>query len=1254
MRVAAWVSQERDGLLREARERLAVRAAAGDDAARAARDGLIDLMHRAYVTQLSGGSLQEHMLEELRTRWSAGALLAAAQTLADVLRTRVTARLGTAPAHVQRVRDEITRGYDALREQLAPHVMAEVAPDDRNIDMDVQTAARAPGAPRTAEPAAARSVEASALTALLRARATTAGAARALPAARAILEGLEVTLLPSAADELIVGCSGGLQPAVGRLLSAGTTIAGALQASARHVAFGMAVVLEDSVEATIRAGSQARLPGLLQLDETTWRAGGDGLAGLPDVPRAVDPAAPLREHLWQFSAALQRPPLLGRDSDVERLSRLLADPGDAPVLVALHGSAGAGKTALVRAALAAAGYDDESAPVLWGSADPSPPTPYAAVAAMVRALAGAPAGHSEAPARLRRLVDGLATLLDEAAQGLRDSGIGPVGSRLEVTGYEGDELRALLPALVVLLGARDDADDAIERPSPRALRTGMRRALYLVAAALLANADDGRPAVLVIPGADGMDGPTRDAIAFAASRLQGRARVVLLSTSRLKLPATFESVFRVERLGVRALPASVATAFVAHQLGLSDPPPALAQLAEKGKGSPLALLHATRFAVETGRLRKRDGAWDLENLDARSLPARVDRLLVARIERLPEDARRLLCASAILGTSTLSATVDFTAVQLGMSPERAEGARNFLLEAGLLVRTVARPGAPLFPGVSMDDAPLVFAHPLVRVAAETLVSEDERASLHGIVADALEATLSTGFQAFAPTLARHHRAAGRPRDALEHLAVAARRSTLLDERTGALALARDGLELAGDDAAAAFPFHLELESLREGGPISAHREALVELVRAGDRSGDPRLRAHALARVARFNLAADDLDLAEQAARGAADLLRPLASTTKSASEGSAAGRQARTHDALLATASRMLAVARFRRRDFEGTAHALAEARRHTRSDDVLGLAPLEHQEAHLLLELGDTAGAVERLLRARVHRRTIADSVGEASCLDDLSSAYARAGRVSTALALLDACGRLRARIGDDAGRAECARTEAELLHSVGEDAAALEAADRALALARSLSLDRLEMTASLTRGRVLLRKGDVQGAEEIADAVRRRGKEVLVSAEGALLGARCRLARAGRMTGVPRDRVLRTALSRAKEAALLGEKHALVGVRAIGMATVADVVLAQGDPAEALPWVTAAAQLLDAPAVRALAMEDIAEVHARVLDAVGEPDEAVIVRARAHAVLEQRSRRLLPSAQASFWSVPARAALRSTSPSTTGPAT
>ena len=1225
------------------------------------RAGCAAAAFHLLTARLGGVAVSKRHLDNARARWGEDALLVALSGAADALahtgrvltdgeivavhRARADARqllqnpqdvsgLAGLPG-LQDITDIDSASDDAGSRQVARALDAAVSEAGLDDDDD------------RVDPTAPVAVSTLPVAAMLRVRAGSAAAARALQGVSkmsAVTTSLEA--LSSAPDELVFAARGEPVDAVAALLRAATSIAHSLPEGA-PLAFALVSTRGDLVEDVVATAELMPMlfgdGGRLALDEQAFALAGD-LAELPGCVGIVDPRAPWGQERWELSALLSRSAFRGRDDDVEACGAVLpAGEGRARLLV-LGGPAGIGKASLVRAALREAGLFDDVAAVAWGAADTQQHTPYAAVVGMLRALARAPAGHPRAGVRIGHLVTGLADFLAEPA--------------------ERAELIALVDVVKDVVGAAVAAvedDDFGDRRGPRALRTSLRRAVLLIGRALLARAGDARPLVFVVSGAEAMDAPTRDVLQFVGRQLGERVRVVLLMTSsKTKLPVGFEDGFDVTRREVKPLNDAAGLSIARELLDLNelvdsatldldqqDLLRCLQTLVERAKGSPLFVAHAVRWAVEGGYVNRAGfaGGWSATRFDVvgHRLPTRVDKLLAARVLRLPAAARQVLGHCAALGSTFLPAAVEFVGTHLGLGLDEVHQAVRLLTETGFLARSQRRPGAPIFvDDDGSDDSLLAFEHPLLRAAAEQALSDDESKAVHGVVADALEALMDTA--AIAPRLARHHKLAERRRQAVHHLVVAVRRARRLDDRQGAVTMATEALELvAHDEKDVIFTLQLELAAVLETSASAgdkqhkALKDALKQLVRAAEKTGDPRRQALAYARVARFNLFLGDVDKAEEA------VLRALAR----ARDIDVADTAAVVRDKSIRDVLRLLALIRFAARDVDGARRSLDEARKLTPANDRRVRGGLEHQAGLFRLESNDPLGALEHLLVAFTHKRATADLDGEAACLDAIADVYVRCGHLWTALSLLVRTLAVRAAIGDDVGTAWSLKNRAQVLLMAGDVEAAVVEAVRARALGKSLGLDRLEHQAALVVARAELAREDPVAAEAILDGMRRRiddKRDPFSAMEGELLSARAKWLRAQTASGGARDRLLKTALGRARAAVDLGERRGLLSGQVLGNALLGDVLLSSGDVGSALPYAQRAAELIDDRTATGLSVEEVFAPYVRALQALGDDDEANAVRARARGLLQERAQRLPSAEQERFWSVPARRAFLS----------
>jgi tetratricopeptide (TPR) repeat protein len=142
-------------------------------------------------------------------------------------------------------------------------------------------------------------------------------------------------------------------------------------------------------------------------------------------------------------------------------------------------------------------------------------------------------------------------------------------------------------------------------------------------------------------------------------------------------------------------------------------------------GNPFFLEESVRSLVEAGMLVGTPGAYRLvQALPTIQVPATVQAVLAARIDRLPLEAKRLLQTAAVIGTEVpfalLQAVVDCSEQVLHHSLAQLQGA-EFLYETHL------------FP-----EREYTFKHALTHEVAYSSLLQERRRVLHGQIVAALE------------------------------------------------------------------------------------------------------------------------------------------------------------------------------------------------------------------------------------------------------------------------------------------------------------------------------------------------------------------------------------------------------------------------------------------------------------------------------------------------------------------------------------
>ncbi len=315
-------------------------------------------------------------------------------------------------------------------------------------------------------------------------------------------------------------------------------------------------------------------------------------------------------------------------------------------------------------------------------------------------------------------------------------------------------------------------------------------------------------------------------------------------------------------------------------------------------GNPFFTQEVAQALIESGQLSGERGAYRLATpLEKLEVPTRVQSVLAARIDRLPEREKRLLQTAAVIGKEFSQPVLTRVA---GLSEHELRESLAALQRAEFV-----------YEGSLYPVAEFAFKHPLTQEVALGSQLRERRARTHAAVARAVEELHADRLDEQAALLAQHWDEAGEPivaarwyeraalrigrsdvtaakrhwqrireltrehaddpeaaelalRACLEVLAAGWRLGVAPDEVTDTVAEARALAERAGDPEA-----RVRLESTVVSLYINAgHLDALLEHVdaaeRAAEAAGDPRLRAMARYNRSFYWLAAGPLDLATE------------------------------------------------------------------------------------------------------------------------------------------------------------------------------------------------------------------------------------------------------------------------------------------------------------------------------------------------------------------------------------------------------
>jgi class 3 adenylate cyclase len=342
----------------------------------------------------------------------------------------------------------------------------------------------------------------------------------------------------------------------------------------------------------------------------------------------------------------------------------------------------------------------------------------------------------------------------------------------------GGELRAALSGLGRLLRVRLDpeADNVSSTPAHDVgtIERACRAWIHALAT---------RPVIVAVEDLHWAS-PEAGTLAESLLPLTDQAAVLLVVTMRadptsvawrFRLRALGDYAHRTRELRLEPLRADAAGELVRMlSTGLLDEETA-ASVVERSEGNPLFVEELVRLLLEGGRLERRR-TWTL-TVGPTALPARLESLLVARMDALPESARRIAQMAAVIGRR-----FDVLVLEHVAGIERTSPDLLALIRAEI-VREVRR-----YPDLECE-----FRHGLLHEAALSTLTPTRHRELAGRVAAAFEELLGTRATDDAERLAQYYVRSDRLDKAVVYLELAAFSALAAERPAHAAAL----LETAG-------------------------------------------------------------------------------------------------------------------------------------------------------------------------------------------------------------------------------------------------------------------------------------------------------------------------------------------------------------------------------------------------------------------------------------------------------------------------
>ncbi len=392
------------------------------------------------------------------------------------------------------------------------------------------------------------------------------------------------------------------------------------------------------------------------------------------------------------------------------------------------------------------------------------------------------------------------------------------------------DCEATAPYLFHLLAT--DVETGIQAAMPPET---VRRQLFEALQVLVLKSAERRPVLIIVEDLHWVDKTTEEFLTFLLDHIAS-ARVMLMCTYRPEFVSTWSRRSYHTAITLRRLSPHECQHMLTSLLGIDQVhDDLLALVSAKADGVPFFLEELVHALREAGAIGLYEGQWRLEaRATALQVPNTVEEVLMARIDQLPEGAKRVLQTGAVIGREfrweVLKGVTDLADQEL-MTHLGALTEAELLYEHGL-----------------PPQSTYLFKHAFTQEAAYRSLLTARQRAVHRRVAFVIEALFPDRLEAYYGLLAHHYRVADDLEKALSYhrrAARAAQRVYAVEEALEHYTQALDIAAAGGSGAEAALVSDLHIQRGRvyaQTGTIDrAHAdfEAALSAARAaGNQAGE--------------------------------------------------------------------------------------------------------------------------------------------------------------------------------------------------------------------------------------------------------------------------------------------------------------------------------------------------------------------------------------------------------------------------------
>jgi class 3 adenylate cyclase/tetratricopeptide (TPR) repeat protein len=310
-------------------------------------------------------------------------------------------------------------------------------------------------------------------------------------------------------------------------------------------------------------------------------------------------------------------------------------------------------------------------------------------------------------------------------------------------------LEDALPLLFEFLGVPDS-----QRPPPRMSPEARQRQLFGIIRHIVQARSRKDMVVLILEDLHWIDSGTQVFLDALVETLPG-THALVVANFRPEYHATWMQAPHYRGVALKPLGAED-TDEMLHELVGDDPSLAdlAAKIADRTAGNPFFIEEVVRTLVESGSLEGQKGRYRIAHaVDAVAIPATVEAVLAARIDRLDEDQKDILQTASVIGREFPESVL---AKLLDADETRLAKVLQDLVESEFLYE------AALYP-----EAEFAFRHPLTQEVAYRSQLGERRTKVHAAVAHAILALYPEKLDERAALLAHHFEAGGQALEAAQ-------------------------------------------------------------------------------------------------------------------------------------------------------------------------------------------------------------------------------------------------------------------------------------------------------------------------------------------------------------------------------------------------------------------------------------------------------------------------------------------------------